>query len=145
MVALNNESKFGAKMAIWRAQLPDINDNIYFVAGGGSDDLENELLDRVCSAYLDANRADLDDIDDARAMLGAQREPVYFVLPPPIPDEALLRKLQDLCGSAVFIVPATDASAAHLPPYIAALAPGLDPALELANWADYLAARKSFR
>ena len=145
VVALNNESKHGATMTVWRAQLPDIGDNIYFVAGGGSDDLENELPQRICSAYYEANRDRLDDFDDAQDMLGLQSEPIFIVLPPPIPDEALLQQLHVMCPKAVFILQTPDACVADLPPYISALRPGLSPVLEKQNKADYLAAHRSFR
>ena len=145
VVALNNESKHGATMTVWRAQLPDIADNIYFVGGGFSDDLETELPQRICNAYYEANRDQLDDIDDARDMLGFQSEPIFFVLPPPIPDEPLLQMLQALCPKAVFILQTPEACLATLPPYISALRPGLSPALEKQNKADYLAAHRSFR
>ena len=87
-VALNSgRVRHGARMAVWRAQIPDTAENVYWVAGGGSDGWSSELAERMCAAYLDGNKGQIFDLDDARDVLSVRTERVVFVVPPPLPDE----------------------------------------------------------
>lgn len=133
---------FGARMAVWRALLPDIADSIYCVAGGASDDRLGELAEGICRAYMDGNKDDIADEDEARDMLQVHPEPVFFVLPPPVPDAALLQDLHDQFPSAIFISHAGRSLPGGLGPHLVPLAPGLGLDLELRYKADYLAAKK---
>ena len=144
--ALNSARvRYGARMAVWRAQLPDIGNNIYWVAGGGSDGWADEIVERICASYLEGNKDLCDDADDADDMLRARVEPVFFVIPPPLPDAMLLASLHQRYASAVFIAHTGDTLPATLPAHITALHPGLRLDLEKQNRADYLSAQEFIR
>lgn len=133
---------YGARMTVWRALLPDIADSIYFVSGAGSDDRLGELVVGICRAYRDGNKGDIADEDEARDMLQVHAEPVFFVLPPPVPDEALLQDLHAQFPSAIFIAHTGHSLPTGLGPHVMPLWPGLGLDLELRYKADYLAAKK---
>jgi hypothetical protein len=144
--AINSERiRHGARMAVWRAQLPDIPDNVYWVAGGGSDNWGEELAERLCAAYHEGNKDEVLDAADAADVLAARTEPVFFVVPPPIPDLPLLTELHARFGCAVFLLHTGGSLPAGLPNHVMPLSPGLRLDLEKQNRADYLAALESIR
>jgi hypothetical protein len=132
-------------MAVWRAQLPDLADNVYCVAGGGADDSGEELARRLCAAFQERNKADVYDAADAAVVLAARIEPVFFVLPPPLPDRALQIELHRLFPSAVFIAHTGAALPATLPDHVLPLSPGLPPEAERSSRADYINATENLR
>ena len=141
--AINSELiRSGAKMAVWRAQLPDIGEDIYFIAGGGSDNWGTELQERMFAAYYEGNKDEVFDIDEAETVLSARTEPIFFVIPPPVPDQGLLSTLHQRFPSVVFIVHTGSTLPSTLPDHVMPLTPGLQLDLEKQNRADYLAARK---
>jgi hypothetical protein len=145
-VALNSgRVRHGARMAVWRAQIPDTAENVYWVAGGGSDGWSSELAERMCAAYFAGNKGQIFDLDEARDVLSVRTERVVFVVPPPLPDEWLLEELHDQFPSAVFIAHTGGELPPSLPAHIAPLSPGLRLDLEKANHADYVAAHESLR
>lgn len=147
--ALNSgKISHGAQMAVWRAQLPDTASNVYWVAGGGSDGWGDELVERLCNAYLEAHRHARfgpKDAQEAADALAARTAPVFFVIPPPLPDALLLAELHQRFPSAIFIAHTGKVLPlpADLPPHIVPLSPGLDLVLELRHWSDYLTAQES--
>ena len=144
--ALNSgRIEHGARMAVWRAQLPDIADNVYCVAGGGADDSGEELARRLCAEFQERNKAEVYDVDDAAAVLAAMTDPVFFVLPPPLPDRALTAELQRRFPSAVFIAHTGAALPAALPDHVLPLSPGLPAEAESISRADYVTATQNLR
>jgi hypothetical protein len=141
--AINSELvRSGVKMAVWRAQLPDISEDIYFIAGGGSDNWGIELPERMFTAYYEGNKDEVFGVEEAETVLSVRREPVFFVIPAPAPDQALLSTLRQRFPSVVFIVHTGSTLPSGLPDHIIPLIPGLHLDLEKQNRADYLAARK---
>ncbi len=144
-VALNSDVvEHGMKMAVWRCQLPDTAESVYWVAGGLADDSEDALTNAFRREYRTAiGKPNLSDkvVD---ATLAARTEPVFFVLPLPDPDRALLCALRKTFPRAVFIAHTGSEllPADAVPEHLLQLAPGLDTAAEIAQFADFLSARE---
>ena len=139
-VALNSDTfEHGLTMAVWRAQLPDIAGSVYPVAGGHADDRESALVDAIRLAFKTGRgRASWPDalVDK---VLATREEPVFFLLPAPVPDGLLLLALRKQFPRAIFILctghelmPDDD-----VPVDVVQLAPGLDTVAEWRSLTDY--------
>lgn len=141
--ALNSgRIEFGATMTIWRALLPELAKDIYCLGGAGSDAWHDELVEGMAREFMRGNRDDVADEDEALALLEARTEPVFFVVPPPVPDAALLAQLHARFPAAIFIAYTGRSLPVGLGAHIVPLSPGLQLSRELAYKADYLAAKK---
>jgi len=129
-------------MAVWRALLPDTDDVVYRVEGGGSDAWEDELVARIRRAFRKGREDQIDDDEQVDEVLAAREQPVFVVLPPPVPDDALLRALRERYPRVTFIVhTGADLPAADLlPACVVPLAPGLDLDAEKTRHADFMSA-----
>jgi hypothetical protein len=139
--ALNGKRyKWSPRMVAWRALLPDTDEFIYWVEGGGSDGWDEEVVRRIRRAYRKGKEDTIDDEEQVDEVLQARTTPIVYVLPPPF-DDALLRALRSRYPRVTFIVhtgpllPPPD----ELPSVVVALSPGLDPDTEVARHADFTA------
>jgi TIR domain len=139
--ALNSgRVQHGALMAVWRSQLPQIAENVFWVAGGGADNWADELPERICAAFRKRAPEDYDDLTQVAEELEDRSDPIFFVLPPPVPDRALRDELQRRFPSAVFIAHTGTQLPANLPPHVLPLLPGLALDVETRSRADYRSA-----
>ena len=147
-VALNSEAaEHGLKMAVWRCQLPDTAESVYWVAGGLADNSEDALIDAFRREYRNAIGKPNLSAKVVDAMLAARGEPVFFVIPVPDPDRALLCALRKTFPRAVFIAHTGSAlqPADAVPDHLLQLAPGLDTKIEIDQFADFESAREFLR
>lgn len=151
-VALQCElADFSADRHVRRALLPTTRRTVVrMLAGGHSDNRLEELKAQVRDEYrrlglrpgqspvaLSAERVDarLANIDNRLVFA----ETVFFVIPAPLPDAALLAELQACFPRQTFILHSVDPLPAALPPRVLAL-PAVDPDHELAMSEDQSAA-----
>ncbi|GAA4352603.1 hypothetical protein GCM10023165_42070 [Variovorax defluvii] len=141
--------RYSSRMVAWRALMPETSDYIYWVEGGGSDGWEDELVRRIRKAYRLNKEAVIDSDEQVDEVLRHRdpEQPVVYVLPPPVPDEQLLRALQTRFPRVVFILHtgATLLPAEDLPQGVVRLAPGMQLEVEAQRNADYAAALESAR
>jgi hypothetical protein len=122
------------------------------VDGGGSDAWDDELPAKLRQAYrramsLPASFSDqridrrLAAIDEPLRDTGA----VFFRIPPPMPDAALLDTLQRTFPRVTLLLHSGGLPPSQWPPRVVALAPPLDDAVEDAMQEDFVKARKAIR
>lgn len=142
---------FSADRHVRRALLPTTRRTVVrMLAGGHSDNRLEELKAQVRDEYrrlglrpgqspvaLSAERVDARLANIANRLAFA--ETVFFVIPAPLPDAALLAELQACFPRQTFILHSVDPLPAALPPRVLALPP-VDPDHELAMSEDQSAA-----
>ena len=135
--------RYSSRMLAWRSQLPDTDDFVFWLVGGDSDTRQDETIDqirRICRERYDTIESD-EDVDD---FLADPTNPMVFVLPPPVPDDGLLRALRDTFKGALFLAHAgpTAPGEGTLPDAAVLLPLGLPEGEETARHNDYLKAQK---
>lgn len=139
--ALNGKRvRWSPRMVAWRALLPDTDDFIYWIEGGGSDGWDEEVVRRIRRAFRKNKEDIIDDDEQVDEVLRARTAPVVFVLPKPF-DDALLRALRTRYPRVTFIVHTgpTLPAPSELPSVVVALSPGLNPDTEVTRHADFTA------
>lgn len=139
-LALNTtQIAYGPKMHTWRARLNDPRENVYLIAGGGSPKWGQEIFDRIFDAYVEKHQRTVRSRADAAQVLRHLKQPIFVVVPPPVPDEVLLRALRESMPRVVFLANtgAQPSSRSTLPPGVEPLEPPVDPQREFENHGDY--------
>jgi hypothetical protein len=107
------------------------------IEGGESDDRLGDLIERIRDEIRDREmpRATNTQVD---AFLANLVRPYFIVLPPPLPDDALLRDLRGRLPKVTFIGQADELDAeARTADRIVPLIPKVDLSLELRAFQDY--------
>lgn len=139
--ALNGKRfKWSPRMVAWRALLPDTDEFIYWVEGGGSDGWADEVVRRIRRAYRKGKEDTIDDEEQVDEILRARTTPIVYVLPEPF-DDTLLRALRTRYPRVTFIVHTGPAlrPPSELPSVVVPLSPGIDIDTEVALHADFTA------
>lgn len=135
-------SRYGPLMAVWRMLSPHTPSNVYWIADASADDWAEVIEQRICEVVRKQDPDRYGSDDEVAIELEQRTEPLFFVVPKPLPDADLREALHRRFPCAVFIANTGPTLPAELPDHVLALAPGLPKDQEVPGFAAWRSAKE---